>query len=262
MHHRLHGSVAIVTGGSRGIGRAIAVRLASEGAKVAITYNSSPDRAEEVIEDIESIGSEGMAMQCNVANSAEVERFVDAVVKEFGKVDILVNNAGISNDKLIVRMTEADWDSVIDTNLKGAFLFAREAAKSMILHHHGKIINVGSVVGSMGNAGQSNYVASKAGMIGLTKALAKELSSRNIQVNTVEPGLVETDMTAKLNDDQVEAIMSSGLKRRIAKPEKIASFIAFLASPESDLITGQTFIVEATRKRRDEQIHFKPESST
>lgn len=257
MSDRLKGTVAIVTGGSRGIGRAIAIRLASEGAAVAITYNSSPDRAEEVISDIESMGGAGMAMKCNVAKSAEVEAFVEATVQEFGKVDILVNNAGISNDKLIMRMTEEDWDSVIDTNLTGSFLFSREAAKSMILNHRGKIINVGSIVGVYGNPGQSNYVASKAGMMGLTKALAKELASRDIQVNTVAPGFVETDMTAKLSDDQVDTIINTG-GRRIAKPEKIAGFVAFLASSESDLITGQTFIVEAIRTKRDEQIHFKP----
>jgi 3-oxoacyl-[acyl-carrier protein] reductase len=257
---RLKGTVAIVTGGSRGIGRAIAIRLVSEGAAVAITYNSSPDRAEDVISDIESMGGRGMAMRCDVSKAADVEAFVAAAVQEFGKIDILVNNAGIANDKLIMRMTEEDWDSVIDTNLTGAFLCCREAAKSMILNHRGKIINVGSIVGVYGNPGQSNYVASKAGQMGLTKALAKELASRNIQVNTVAPGFVDTDMTATLTDSQVAAIENQG-GRRIAKPEKIAGFVAFLASSESDLITGQTFIVEATRTKRDEKIHFKPRAS-
>jgi len=170
-----------------------------------------------------------------------------------------VNNAGITKDGLIMRMKEEDWDLVINTNLKGAFLFCRETAKIMIKNHFGKIINISSIVATVGNAGQSNYVASKAGMIGLTKVLAKELAAYNIQVNVLAPGFVETDMTAGLSEEQKKVIFNQQVKRKAAKPDKVADFAAFLASPDSDLINGQTFVVEATRLKKEEKIHFKPE---
>ena len=246
MQHRLEGKTAIVTGGSRGIGRAIALRLAGEGAHVAISFNTSPQKAEETIDAIEAMGGDAIALKCNVAKADEVVRFTDTVNEQFGRIDILVNNAGITKDTFIVRMTEEDWDEVIGTNLTGAFLFCREAAKSMIARRQGKIINIGSIVATAGNPGQANYVASKAGLMGLTKALARELSSKHVQVNCVAPGFIETDMTAKLSEKQVESMLQFGTKRGIAKPEQLAGFVAFLASSDSDLNTGQTFIAEAT----------------
>jgi 3-oxoacyl-[acyl-carrier protein] reductase len=246
MRHRLEEKVAIVTGGSRGIGRAVALRLAGEGASVAISFNTSAQKAEEVIDDVEAMGGEAFAHRCDVARTADVKIFVDAVIARYGRIDILVNNAGITKDGLLIRMSEEDWDAVIGTNLTGAFLFCREAVRTMIPRKAGKIINIGSIVATSGNAGQANYVASKAGLMGLTKALARELASMNIQVNCVAPGFVETDMTAKLSDKQIDAILQFGTKRGIAKPEKLAGFVAFLASSDSDLITGQTFIAEAT----------------
>jgi 3-oxoacyl-[acyl-carrier protein] reductase len=246
MTHRLEGTVAIVTGGSRGIGRAIALRLAGEGAAVAVSFHSSPEKARETIADIGAMGGEAIALPCDVARAEAVREFTARVMEEYGRVDILVNNAGVTRDTLISRMSEEDWDAVIGTNLTGAFHFCRAVVPSMITEGHGKIINVGSIVAVSGNPGQANYVASKAGLIGLTKALARELASKNIQVNVVAPGFTETDMTAQLSTRQVEAILRFGTKRGIARPEQIAGFAAFLASSDSDLITGQTFIAEAT----------------
>lgn len=260
MKHRLEGKTAIVTGGSRGIGRAIALRMAGEGARVAISFNTSPQKAEETINAIGAVGGDAIALKCNVAKADEVTRFVEDVLAQFGQIDILVNNAGITRDTFIVRMTEEDWDDVIGTNLTGPFLFCREAAKAMIARRQGKIINIGSIVATSGNAGQSNYAASKAGLMGLTKALARELASKHIQVNCVAPGFIETDMTAKLTEEQVESILQFGTKRGIAKPEQLAGFVAFLASPDSDLITGQTFIAEATYSQWERERQRPPQS--
>ncbi len=250
--HSFENKSVLVTGGSRGIGRAIAAKFAELGAKVAITYKSRIDP--------NYFNSKGIKyFQCDSADSAAVIKVVKSVEKEFGSVDVLVNNAGITKDGLIMRMKEEDWDIVINTNLKGAFLFCREAAKIMVKNHFGKIINISSIVATVGNAGQSNYVASKAGMIGLTKALSKELAAYNIQANTVAPGFVETDMTAGLTEEQKAVIFNQQVKRKAAKPDKVADFVVFLASPDSDLINGQTFVVEATSLKKEEKIHFKPE---
>jgi 3-oxoacyl-[acyl-carrier protein] reductase len=244
--------VVLVTGGSRGLGRAIAEKFASNGAKVAITYKAKVDPRYFDSRKIKYF-------QCDSSKSAEVIGTVEKVIREFGTIDVLVNNAGITKDTLIMRMSEQDWDNVINTNLKGCFLFCREAVKEMVKNQKGKISNISSIVATAGNPGQSNYVASKAGMIGLTKSLAKELSAYDVQVNAVAPGFVETDMTAKLTEEQRQAILNYGVKRKPARPDKVADFISFLASPDSDLITGQTFIVEATFKKKDEIIHFKTE---
>jgi 3-oxoacyl-[acyl-carrier protein] reductase len=250
--HSFQNKVVLITGGSRGIGRAIAVKFALLGAKAVITYKSKIDPS--------YFNSRGISYyQCDSADSAGITKLVGTIEKEFGTIDVLVNNAGITKDGLIMRMKEEDWDLVINTNLKGAFLFCRETAKIMIKNHFGKIINISSIVAAVGNAGQSNYVASKAGMIGLTKTLAKELAAYNIQVNVVAPGFVETDMTAGLSEEQKAAIFNQQVKRKAAKPDKVADFVAFLASPDSDLISGQTFIIEAKWLKKEEKIHFKPE---
>lgn len=238
-----------ITGGSRGIGRAIAEKFALLGANVVITYKSRVDPNYFKPKKI-------LYFKCDSANSRRIKIVVDKAIKKYGKIDVLINNAGITKDGLIMRMTEESWDSVINTNLKSTFLFTKEVLKSMIKNHSGKIINVSSVVATAGNAGQSNYVASKAGMIGLTKALAKELSAYNIQVNAVSPGYVETDMTAKLTEEQREAIFKA-TKKSAAKPDKVADFIAMLSSDVSDLITGQNFIVEATQLKKQEIKYFK-----
>lgn len=238
-----------ITGGSRGIGRAIAVKFASLNANVIITYKSRIDpnffKTKKII-----------YFKCDSSNSKRIKIVTEKVIKKFGRIDILINNAGITKDGLIIRMSEESWDSVINTNLKGAFLFSKEVLKSMIKNHSGKIINISSIVATTGNAGQSNYAASKAGMIGLTKALAKELSAYNIQVNAVAPGYVETDMTSTLTDEQKQTIFGKTNKSP-AKPDKVADFIAFLASDVSDLITGQTFIVEANKLKKEEIKYFK-----
>ncbi len=239
----------LITGGSRGIGRAVAVRFSALGANTIITYKSRIDTDFFKTKNI-------LYFKCDSSNSKRIKVVIEKTVKKFGQIDILVNNAGITKDGLIMRMSEENWDSVINTNLKGTFLFSKEVIKCMIKNHKGKIINISSIVAEKGNAGQSNYVASKAGIIGLTKALAKELSAYNIQVNAVSPGYVETDMTAKLTDEQKHNILKSGNKNP-TKPDKVAEFIAFLASDISDLITGQTFIVEATKLKKDEIKLFK-----
>jgi 3-oxoacyl-[acyl-carrier protein] reductase len=241
--------VVFITGGSRGIGRAMAERFAQLNAKVVITYKSRIDHRFFKPRNIHYF-------KCDSADGKRVKEVVQNVVKKFRKIDVLINNAGITKDTLIMRMSEKDWDSVIDTNLKGTFLFCKEVAKNMVKVHRGKIINISSIVGTTGNAGQANYAASKAGQIGLTKTLAKELAAHNIQVNVVAPGFVETDMTSALSDDMKNTIFKA-TKTKAAKPNKVADFVAFLASEDSDLINGQTFIVEATQMRKDERLHFK-----
>ncbi len=245
----LTGKVVLVTGGSRGIGRALADKFSELGAKVVITYKSRIDHRHFKPRNIHYF-------KCDSADSARVKQVVENVIKTFKRIDVLVNNAGITKDTLIMRMSEKDWDSVIDTNLKGTFLFCKYAAKNMVKNHSGKIINVSSIVGTTGNAGQANYAASKAGQIGLTKALAKELGAYNIQVNAVAPGFVETDMISVLSTDVKEKMFKlTGTKP--ASPDKVADFVAFLASPDSDLINGQTFIVEATMLKKEERKYFK-----
>ncbi|MCE1164034.1 MAG: 3-oxoacyl-ACP reductase FabG [Bacteroidetes bacterium] len=244
----LTGRVVLVTGGSRGIGRALADKFSELGAKVVITYKSRIDHRHFKPRNIHYF-------KCDSADSVRVKEVVENVIKKFKRIDVLVNNAGITKDALIMRMSEKDWDSVIDTNLKGTFLFCKYAAKNMVRNHKGKIINVSSIVGTTGNAGQANYAASKAGQIGLTKALAKELGAYNIQVNAVAPGFVETDMISVLSDELKEKMFrQTGTVP--ARPDKVADFVAFLASPDSDLINGQTFIVEAALLKTEEKKYF------
>ncbi|MGB9779263.1 3-oxoacyl-[acyl-carrier-protein] reductase [Caldanaerobacter sp.] len=236
--------VAFVTGGSRGIGRAIAVRLAKDGFDVAITYVKDEESAREVVEEIKKHGVNGIALKCDVSHYHEVEKAVEKVVQELGSIDVVVNNAGITKDNLILKMEEDEWDSVIDVNLKGAFNVIKFASKYMIKKRKGKIINISSVVGLMGNVGQANYAASKAGLIGLTKSAAKELAARGITVNAVAPGFIETDMTSVLKEEIKEAMIKSIPLKRAGKPEEVAEVVAFLASKASDYITGQVINVD------------------
>ncbi len=244
MEQRLQGRVAVVTGGSRGIGEAIVRRLVQEGAFVYATYHTSSERAKQLWEELNREGYRVAFLQADVANEADVERCIATISEEARRLDILVNNAGVTADRLLVRMTAEEWDRVVNTNLRGAFLWARAAVRLMLPQRFGRIINIGSVVGIMGNIGQANYAASKAGLIGLTRALAKELASRNILVNCVAPGYVETAMTAQLSEQQQKALRDAIPLGRVATPEEIAAVVAFLASPEASYITGQTIVVD------------------
>jgi len=242
----LAGKVALVTGGSRGIGRAIVSALAGAGAQVAFTYKSSEASARELTEEISGSGGKAAAYRSDASLVGDAMQTVRSVTREFGRLDILVNNAGITRDGLIIRMSEADWDAVLQNNLKSVFGYSRAASRVMATQRRGKIINITSIVGVHGNAGQASYAASKAAIVGFTRALAKELSSRNIQVNAVAPSFVETEMTARLTEEQKQVALSHGAKRGVAQPEQVAGFVVFLASDDSDLVTGQTFIVEAS----------------
>jgi 3-oxoacyl-[acyl-carrier protein] reductase len=240
----LENKVALVTGGARGIGREIVLKLASEGAHIAFTDIRLEGATEEVVNLIRERGLKATAIQSDVRNLSEAQNTVDAVIQEYQRIDILVNNAGITRDNLIMRMSEEDWDSVIAVNLKGTFNFCKAASRHMLGQREGKIVNIASIVGVMGNAGQVNYSASKAGVIGLTKTLAKEFASRNIQVNAIAPGFIDTDMTQKLNPQQREALMNAIPMKRIAKPEEIANVVLFLVSPAASYITGQVLHVD------------------
>lgn len=240
----LEGKIAVVTGASRGIGKAIAGKLASQGATVVINYNGSADKAEEVKKEIESAGGKAEVMQCNVADFAACEQFMKDIVEKFGRIDILVNNAGITRDGLMMRMSEADFADVIDTNLKGTFHCIRFASRQMMKQRSGRIINMSSVVGIAGNAGQVNYSASKAGVIGMTKSAAKELASRGITVNAIAPGFIETDMTSVLSDKVKEATLTQIPLARLGHGEDVAAAAAFLASEEASYITGQVLNVD------------------
>lgn len=240
MKDMLKGKVALVTGASRGIGRAIALALAENGASVAVNYSSSESSALEVAELIRKNGGKAEIFKAGVNIEAEVEEMFSAIEKSLGPVDILVNNAGITKDNLLMRMKTEEWDSVIDVNLKGTFLCTRRAVRGMMKNRYGKIINISSVVGFTGNAGQFNYSATKAGVIGMTKTAALEFASRGIRVNAVAPGFIETDMTASLSDDVKTAYMEKIPLKSLGRPEDIANAVVYLASPLSDYMTGQT----------------------
>ncbi len=240
MKDMLKDKVALVTGASRGIGKAIALALAENGAAVAVNYSSSEASAVEVAELIRKNDGKAEIFKARVNVEPEVEEMFSSVEKSLGPVDILVNNAGITKDNLLMRMKTDEWDSVIDVNLKGAFLCTRRAVKGMMKNRYGKIINISSVVGFAGNAGQFNYSATKAGIIGMTKSAALECASRGIRVNAVAPGFIETDMTASLSDDVKAAYMEKIPLKSLGKPEDIANAVIYLASPLSDYMTGQT----------------------
>lgn len=240
---KLEGRIAVVTGGARGIGKAICERLASEGATLAIV-DILKEVADETVEEFKEKGVKAIAFGANVAKPEEADNTIKAVVEELGKIDILVNNAGITKDTLMMRMSEADWDAVIDVNLKGTFNFIKAAMRPMMKNKYGKIINVASVVGRMGNPGQANYAASKAGVIGLTKTAAKELASRNINVNAVAPGYIQTDMTKDLPDQAKDAFMTVTPMKRAGTAEDVAGVVYFLCSPDSDYITGQVINID------------------
>ncbi|ERS93242.1 3-oxoacyl-[acyl-carrier-protein] reductase [Staphylococcus simulans] len=234
---------ALVTGASRGIGRSIALQLAEEGYNVAVNYAGNKDKAEAVVEEIKDKGVEAFAIQADVANPDEVKDMIQEVVKQFGSLDVLVNNAGITRDNLLMRMKEQEWDDVINTNLKGVFNCIQKATRQMMKQRSGAIINLSSVVGAVGNPGQANYVATKAGVIGLTKTAARELASRNITVNAVAPGFIVSDMTDALNDDLKDQMKSQIPLGRFGEDTDIANTVAFLASDKAKYITGQTIHV-------------------
>jgi 3-oxoacyl-[acyl-carrier protein] reductase len=241
---RLLDQTAIVTGSSRGIGEAIALRLADEGARVAVCGSKNLEGAEAVAAKIRKKGREALALKVDVTRVEDVEALLAKVLETWGKVDILVNNAGITRDNLILRMKEHEWDSVLEVNLKGAYRCLKAVTRTMMKARTGRIINVSSVVGLMGNAGQINYAASKSGLIGLTKSAAKELASRNITVNAVAPGFIPTDMTAELTDELRTRLIEQIPLGQLGKPEDIAAAVAFLASPDANYITGQVIVVD------------------
>ena len=235
----LEGKVALITGATRGIGRAIALRFAEQGANVAFTYLSSATAAESLVAEIEAMGSHAVAYASNAADFADAHNVVEKVVAEFGQIDILVNNAGQTKDGLMIRMSEEQWDSIINTNLKSAFNFTHAVTPVMARRRSGSVINMSSVVGVGGNAGQANYAASKAGLIGLTKSMAKEMGARGIRTNCIAPGFIVTDMTDKLNDNIKEAIVASISLGRMGTADEIANVALFLASDMSSYITGE-----------------------
>lgn len=239
----LENKVAIVTGASRGIGKAIALKLAKDGADVVVTATTL-ETAQKTAKEIEAIGRKALPLAVNVADFSNAESLVASAFETFSKVDILVNNAGITKDNLLIRMTQEQWDDVLSVNLKGAFNCIRAIARKLMKQRSGKIINITSVVGIMGNAGQANYSASKAGVIGLTKSVARELASRNIQVNAVAPGFIDTDMTDAIPDDMRENLENSIPLGKIGSTDDIAAAVAFLASDESNYITGQVLNVD------------------
>lgn len=240
----LTGRNALVTGGSRGIGRAVCLELARQGANVAINYAGSAQAAEEVAQACRDLGVEAFAIQANVADAAAVDAMVKEVIARFGRIDILVNNAGITKDRLALQMKEEEFDAVLDTNLKGAFLCMKAVYRPMMKQRYGRVVNLTSVVGLRGNPGQANYAASKAGLIGMSKSIAKELASRGVTVNLVAPGFIDTDMTAALPEAARTALLSSIPMARLGQPEDVARAVAFFASENAGYITGQVLCVD------------------
>lgn len=235
---------AVVTGGSRGIGRAVCLELAKGGANVVLCYAGNAAAAEETAAACQTLGAKALAVRCDVSDAAQVQMLMDTAVQSFGGIHILVNNAGITRDNLLLRMSEEDFDAVMDTNLKGTFLCMKAVARTMVRQRYGRIVNLSSVVGLRGNAGQLNYAASKAGVIGLTKSMAKELASRGITANAVAPGFIETDMTAVLSEEARNALLPSIPAAHLGKPEDVAKAVAFLASEDAAYITGQVLAVD------------------
>lgn len=240
----LTGKVALVTGAGRGIGRQIALTLAEYGADVIVNYNGSKEKAEEVVREIEAMGRKAAAVQCTVADFEACGKMVDEMLAEFGHIDILVNNAGITKDNLLIKMSESDFDAVIGTNLKGTFNMMKHMYRPFLKQKAGRIINLSSVTGVLGNAGQANYAASKAGVIGLTKSVAKELAGRSITVNAVAPGYIDTDMTQAMTEAAKELALSQIPLKRAGTPKDIAETVAFLASDKASYITGQVISVD------------------
>ncbi len=240
----LSGRVALVTGGSRGIGRATAERLAASGAIVVINYRGNTAAAEATVAAITGAGGTALAIQGDVSNPADVEQMVKATLEQFGRIDILVNNAGITRDNLLLRMKDSDFDEVIATNLRGVFLCTRAVLRPMTRQRYGRIINITSVIGLIGNAGQANYAAAKAGIIGLTKSTAREMASRGITVNAIAPGFIETEMTDALNEETRKAILATIPLGRFGQPAEVAGLVCFLASDAGAYISGQTLTID------------------
>ncbi len=240
----LSGKIALVTGSGRGIGRAVALALGSAGAKVVVNYNSSEEAAREVVGAIESDGGEAKAIKADVSQPEEVDAMVNSLVKEWGRIDILVNNAGITRDNLMMRMSQEEWDAVMDTNLRSAYFCSRAVLRPMLRNRWGRIISISSVVGLTGNAGQANYAAAKAGLIGFTKSLAREVGSRNITANAVAPGFIQTDITAGLSDDIKAAALKNIPAEKFGEPEDVANVVLFLASDMASYVTGQVVNVD------------------
>ena len=240
----LQGKTAVVTGGSRGIGRAICLELARQGANVVVNYSGSEQKAKDVVIEIETLGVRAIAVQANVAQVEDVEALMKQALESFGSIDILVNNAGITRDNLLMRMKESEWDDVIDTNLKGVFLCTKAVTRQMMKQRSGRIINISSIVGVAGNPGQVNYVASKAGVIGMTKTVAQELASRNILVNAIAPGFITTEMTQELPQEVKETMLKQIPLAKLGQPEDVAKTVAFFASDAANYITGQVLHVD------------------
>ena len=240
----LKGKTAVVTGASRGIGRAIAIKLAKLGANIVVNYRNSVEAVQEVVKEIEALGVKVLAVQGDISSYSDVDSMMKKCMEEFGSIDILVNNAGITKDGLLMRMKEEDFDSVIDINLKGAFNCTKHVSAIMLKQRSGRIINISSVSGLTGNAGQVNYSSAKAGILGMTKAVAKELASRGITCNAVAPGYIQTDMTDVLSDKVKDTIMNTIPLKRLGNPEDVANAVAFLASEEASYITGQVINVD------------------
>jgi 3-oxoacyl-[acyl-carrier protein] reductase len=240
----LLGKIALVTGGSRGIGRATAIKLGAAGAKVAVNYNTSESAAHEVVEAITSEGGEAKAVKADVSKNDEVEAMINGLVKEWGRVDILVNNAGITRDNLMMRMSQEEWDAVMDTNLRSAYFCTRAVLRPMLRNRWGRIICLSSVVGLTGNTGQANYAAAKAGLIGFTKSIAREVGARNITANAIAPGFIQTDITAGLPEELKSNILKTIPAERYGQPEDVANAVLFLASDLAAYVTGQVLNVD------------------